>query len=110
MRSGPGGNQLIFPASFLTVCRRSIRLALAGLLFLQPVVEAAELAPVDILLTRIIPQDQAALATLGPEKGERLAKIQSDLALVVEGLEGFASEEDAAPSIKRLRESVDAPE
>lgn len=88
----------------------SARLVLAMLLALQPVVQAAELAPVDILLTRAIPQDEAALATVGPEKGERLAILQSDLALVVEGLEGFASEEDAAPSLKRLRESVDAPE
>ncbi|MDD5302157.1 MAG: serine protease, partial [Elusimicrobia bacterium] len=87
-----------------------VRLTLAALLFLQPVVQAAELAPVDVLLTRVIPQDQAALATSGPEKGERLAKLQSDLSLVVEGLEGFASEEDSAPSLKRLRESVDAPE
>lgn len=83
-----------------------MRLALAALLTLQPVVQAAELAPVDILLTRVIPQDEAALATEGPERGERLAKLQSDLALVVEGLEGFASEADAAPSLKRLRESV----
>jgi len=88
----------------------SVRLVLAALLALQPVVQAAELAPVDILLTRAIPQDEAALATSGPEKGERLAIFQSDLALVVEGLEGFASEEDAAPSLQRLRESVDAPE
>jgi len=87
-----------------------VRLALAALLALQPVVQAAELSPVDILLTRAIPQDEAALATAGSEKGERLGILQSDLALVVEGLEGFASEEDAAPSLKRLRESVDAPE
>lgn len=87
-----------------------VRLALAALLVLQPVVQAAELAPVDILLTRVIPQDQAALATAGPEKGERLAKLQSDLALVVEGLEGFASEADAQPSLKRLRESIEASE
>lgn len=87
-----------------------VRLALAALLALQPVVQAAELAPVDILLTRVIPQDESALATAGPEKGARLAKLQSDLALVVEGLEGFASEEDASPSLKRLREAVDVPE
>ncbi|MBI2384495.1 MAG: trypsin-like peptidase domain-containing protein [Elusimicrobia bacterium] len=68
------------------------------------------MAPVDILLTREIPQDEAALATTGPEKGERLAKLQSDLALVAEGLEGFASEEDAKPSLKRLREAVDSPD
>ncbi|MEQ1919939.1 MAG: serine protease, partial [Elusimicrobiota bacterium] len=87
-----------------------LRVALAGLFFLQPVVQAAELAPVDILLTRVIPQDEAALATAGPEKGAHLAKLQSDMALVVEGLEGFANEEDASPSLKRLRESIDAPE
>lgn len=87
-----------------------VRLALAALLAFQPVLQAAELAPVDILLTRAIPRDEAALATTGPEKGERLAKLQSDLALVAEGLEGFASEEDARPSLKRLREAVDSPD
>jgi len=87
-----------------------VRLALAAMLALQPVVQAAELAPVNILLTRVVPQDQSALATAGPEKGERLAKLQSDLALVVEGIEGFASEDDAKPSLKRLRESIDASE
>lgn len=87
-----------------------VRLSLSALLVLQPFVQAAELAPVDVLLTHLIPQDKAALATSGPEKGERLAKLQSDLTLVAEGLEGFANTQDAEPSLKRLRESVDAPE
>ncbi len=87
-----------------------VRVALAALLVLQPVVQAAELAPVEHLLTRVVPEDEAALSVPGPEKGERLAKLQSDLSLVAEGLEGFSSEADAAPSLKRLRESVEAPE
>ncbi|MEQ1917737.1 MAG: serine protease [Elusimicrobiota bacterium] len=106
MKVAAGSSEIIFPSLSLGVAR----LALAALLALQPVVQAAELAPVDILLTRVIPQDESALATAGPEKGARLAKLQSDIALVVEGLEGFASEEDASPSLKRLRESVDVPE
>lgn len=83
------------------------RFALAALLAFQPVVQAAELSPVEHLLTRVVPQDEAALASQGPEKGERLAKLQSDLALVAEGLEGFASEEDAHSSLKRLKNSVE---
>lgn len=87
-----------------------VRFSLAALLTFQPFVQAAELAPVEILLTQEVPRDESALATTGPENGERLAKLQSDLTLVAEGLEGFASEEDSEPSLKRLRESVDTPE